>query len=210
MKYLLPPSPRSTRAFTLIELLIVIAIIAVLAGLIFSAMPGIKAKQATSVAKSELTQITTAIEAYKARYGSYPPDSPMNVSPANPLYFELTGALITTNGGARYFQPLDGNRELKAEYVLDDLKIEGLINAAPTAQATDDRPAIESFLKQVKPAQVTTNSTPHNVYVLTCSVDDTAVWRYNSSNPTNNPGSYDLWVDLVFGGKTNRISNWSR
>ncbi|MCX8092101.1 MAG: hypothetical protein N3I86_14405, partial [Verrucomicrobiae bacterium] len=34
-------------------------------------------------------------------------------------------------------------------------------------------------------------------------------WRYNSSHPTNNPGGYDLWVDLVLAGKTNRISNWS-
>ncbi|HEU5124485.1 MAG TPA: type II secretion system protein [Verrucomicrobiae bacterium] len=203
MKYLLPPSPRSTRAFTLIELLIVIAIIAVLAGLIFSAMPGIKAKQATSVAKSELTQITTAIEAYKARYGSYPPDSPTNVFPANPLYFELTGMVISGNS----YKSLDGSYEIPINTVTNGLKVPGLVNASTTAAATDDHPAIETFLKQIKPDQITTNN---GVRVLTCSVDDTAVWRYNSSNPTNNPGSYDLWVDLVFGGKTNRISNWSR
>ena len=35
-------------------------------------------------------------------------------------------------------------------------------------------------------------------------------FRYNSTNPTNNPGSYDLWIDLRISGKTNRISNWSR
>ena len=35
-------------------------------------------------------------------------------------------------------------------------------------------------------------------------------WRYNSSSPTNNPNSYDLWVDVLIGGKTNRFSNWSR
>jgi hypothetical protein len=34
-------------------------------------------------------------------------------------------------------------------------------------------------------------------------------FRYVSSNPTNNPSSFDLWVDVVVGGKTNRISNWS-
>ena len=34
-------------------------------------------------------------------------------------------------------------------------------------------------------------------------------WRYNSSNPTNNPGHFDLWVDIILSGKTNRISNWS-
>jgi hypothetical protein len=35
-------------------------------------------------------------------------------------------------------------------------------------------------------------------------------WRYNSSSPTNNPGSYDLWVQLSIGGKTNLICNWSK
>jgi hypothetical protein len=34
-------------------------------------------------------------------------------------------------------------------------------------------------------------------------------WRYNSSSPTNNPGTYDLWIDYLFGGQTNRICNWS-
>ena len=34
-------------------------------------------------------------------------------------------------------------------------------------------------------------------------------WRYVSNNPTNNPGAFDLWVDIVIDGKTNRISNWS-
>ena len=39
-------------------------------------------------------------------------------------------------------------------------------------------------------------------------------WRYNSSNPTNNPGSYDLWMQLSIGGTTNSqtilICNWSK
>jgi len=34
-------------------------------------------------------------------------------------------------------------------------------------------------------------------------------WRYNSSSPTNNPGTYDLWIDVIIDGKTNRFSNWS-
>jgi hypothetical protein len=39
---------------------------------------------------------------------------------------------------------------------------------------------------------------------------DVNPWRYNSSSPTNNPGSYDLWIQLAFGGKTNLICNWSK
>jgi hypothetical protein len=34
-------------------------------------------------------------------------------------------------------------------------------------------------------------------------------WRYNSSSPTNNPGAYDLWIQLVINGKTNLVCNWS-
>jgi hypothetical protein len=52
---------------------------------------------------------------------------------------------------------------------------------------------------------------------LTCSVtwptgpfQTINPWRYNSSNPTNSPGAYDLWVDVLIAGKTNRISNWRR
>jgi hypothetical protein len=40
--------------------------------------------------------------------------------------------------------------------------------------------------------------------------EDLNPWRYNSSNPTNNPGSYDLWIQLVIGGKSNLICNWSK
>ena len=36
-------------------------------------------------------------------------------------------------------------------------------------------------------------------------------WRYNSSSPTNNPGSYDLWLQLVVQpGQTNLVCNWSK
>ena len=34
-------------------------------------------------------------------------------------------------------------------------------------------------------------------------------WRYNSSNPVHNPKSFDLWIDVLIAGKTNRICNWS-
>jgi hypothetical protein len=34
-------------------------------------------------------------------------------------------------------------------------------------------------------------------------------WSYVSSHPTNNVGTYDLWVDIVIGHHTNRVCNWS-
>ena len=39
---------------------------------------------------------------------------------------------------------------------------------------------------------------------------DVNPWRYNSSNPTNNPGSYDLYVQLEMSRKSDLICNWDR
>jgi len=35
-------------------------------------------------------------------------------------------------------------------------------------------------------------------------------WHYVSSNPTNNPASYDLWAEFVDGKKLKTICNWAR
>ncbi|MEI9963171.1 MAG: hypothetical protein WDM76_19275 [Limisphaerales bacterium] len=73
----------------------------------------------------------------------------------------------------------------------------------------------------MKPAQTAIyNDGGVDVKLLVCTVNDPNYkplgqldvnpWRYNSANPTNNPGSFDLWVDILVRGKTNRISNWSK
>jgi len=33
-------------------------------------------------------------------------------------------------------------------------------------------------------------------------------WRYNVTNPTNNPGEFDLWADIVIGNDFITIGNW--
>jgi prepilin-type N-terminal cleavage/methylation domain-containing protein len=33
-------------------------------------------------------------------------------------------------------------------------------------------------------------------------------WRYNATNPTNNPGEFDLWADIVVGNEFITIGNW--
>src|ERR1039458_3701170 len=97
-------APRPTRAFTLIELLIVISIIALLAALTFPAVRGAKLSVMRARARSEMTQIETAIESYKDRLGYYPPDNPGTWA-MNQLYYELLG---TTNIGTAYVT-LDGS-----------------------------------------------------------------------------------------------------
>ena len=37
---------------------------------------------------------------------------------------------------------------------------------------------------------------------------DVNPWRYVSSNPTNNPGEFDLWAEIVIGDEVIIIGNW--
>ena len=70
------PSPTRSQAerhgFTLIELLVVISIIAVLAGLAFPAVNGAMDSARKVRAKSDVTQIATAVLAYDLEYGTLP------------------------------------------------------------------------------------------------------------------------------------------
>jgi prepilin-type N-terminal cleavage/methylation domain-containing protein len=65
--------------FTLIELLVVISIIAILAGLAFPAVNGAMDSARKARAKSDVTQIATAVVAYETEYGVLPTISGGNV-----------------------------------------------------------------------------------------------------------------------------------
>ncbi len=69
----LQPTGAGRRGFTLIELLMVIAIIGVLAGLLLVAARGATAKANIANQVSDMNQLTTALEAFKSKYGIYPP-----------------------------------------------------------------------------------------------------------------------------------------
>jgi len=60
------------RNFTLVEMLVVIAIIAVLAGLLLTAIGGVKEKAKKSKAMTESMAILTAIKSYETTYGVLP------------------------------------------------------------------------------------------------------------------------------------------
>jgi prepilin-type N-terminal cleavage/methylation domain-containing protein len=63
---------KEPEAFTLIELLVVIAIIAVLLGLAFPVFQGVLDRAKKAQAKSDVTQIVTAVNAFYTEYGKYP------------------------------------------------------------------------------------------------------------------------------------------
>ncbi|MGH7245715.1 MAG: type II secretion system protein [Candidatus Levyibacteriota bacterium] len=61
--------------FTLIELLIVIAIIGILAALLMANFVGVRQRARDAQRKSDLRQIQSALELYRADVGSYPDTS---------------------------------------------------------------------------------------------------------------------------------------
>jgi prepilin-type N-terminal cleavage/methylation domain-containing protein len=65
---------RSEEGFTLIELMIVIVILGVLAGIVIFAVGGITDNGNVAACKSDVKTVSVAIEAYKAKNGSYPPN----------------------------------------------------------------------------------------------------------------------------------------
>ena len=213
---------RAGGGFTLIELLVVIAIIGILAALIFPAAGAIKKRVIISRTQTELDQVVVAIDLYKERIGSYPPDNPVLIGPGrynyatNQLYYELVGTRLNAIGAI--YEALEGNDQLSAANLTASFGagVSGFVNC--TKAGGDEGIAARNFLKALKPAQtgwVTNGGIP--LRLLTCSVtwpngpfQTINPWRYNSSNPTNSPGSYDLWVDVIIAGKTNRIGNWRR
>jgi prepilin-type N-terminal cleavage/methylation domain-containing protein len=211
-------------AFTLIELLVVISVIAVLAALTFPAVQGVKASAIRTRAKGELTQMETAIERFYQKLGYYPPDNAPNWA-RNQLYYEMLG---TTNVGtllAPVYVTLDGSARITAaDLTLSFVNVTGLVNCSRPGRS-DDTPGATAFLNNLKPSQfmaITNSGTPASAFVLGSGIDGAPTmvftdrlgaklnpWRYNSSNPYHNPKSYDLWIDVMVGSKTNRICNWS-
>ena len=222
------------RAFTLIELLVVVSIMALLASLLIVGMNSIGKTKRISTAQSELNEIALAIENYKAKYGVYPPGSGANTDTGgltNQLYYELTGVSQVGTPPNAYFQTV-GTNSITVVNFGNVFGVGGVLNC--TKGSGEDALPSENFLTGLRPNRVATaNFGGANVNMLVTSVGgpDPAYlpvgtpgvnpFRYKAPNPTNNnPGSYDLWIELSMGatnygapynGSNQRlISNWNK
>jgi prepilin-type N-terminal cleavage/methylation domain-containing protein len=200
---------RPARAFTLIELLVVIAIMMILAGLLIPIGGAVKRQRILSKTKAELKLFDAAIEAFKQKYGTYPPDNPNNLN-ENPLYYELVGT--TANGNT--FTTKDGNATIDSATATTQFGLGGFINCTKGA-GSDEGTTAKNFLPGgLKPNQL---AETNGVKVLVASVglapgtppNTPNPWHYVMRSPTNNVKSFDLWVDVLVGSKTNRVANWS-
>jgi len=210
----------SRLAFTLIELLVVIAIMSVLAALIIPITGAVTRHKLRSRTRTELRSIETAIEDYKTKRGYYPPDNPGSQFSLNQLYYELSGTVFS-NG---VYTTLDGSGVLNPiglNPVWYGQGFNGIVNT--TKGAGDEGMAAQKYIRELKPSQIG-DVENGKVKILVGSVGwDSNVplipippvqpklnpFRYISTNPTNNPRSFDLWIDIIVQGKTNRICNWS-
>jgi prepilin-type N-terminal cleavage/methylation domain-containing protein len=206
-------------AFTLIELLVVISIIALLAAFIFPVMAVIEKNKFITRTKAEMGQVAGAIDSYKDAWGFYPPDNPGSnpLGMVNQLFYELVG---TTNIPPTTFQTLDGSSTVTSGTLTTVFGgVSGFVNCSKPG-ADEQAKGGRNFLHEYRPGQITSYN---NVTLLVASVGgpDAAYapllpgstanpWRYISTNPPNNPGSYDLWVQLTISGKTYLICNWTK
>ncbi len=211
----------SLRGFTLIELLVVITIIGLLAGLIVGGAGIAFSKENRARAEAERDALVLAIQSYHNDKGYYPPDNTNN--PAQPpLFYELTGTVQNNIGGVPSFLSIGTQETLAAARVQSIFDIGGFNNSSadPTQPARNFLP---SAAKSGRTAQfyISGNSGPtYTLFGLGVKGPSDALlnditgrrvnpWHYVSTNPTNSP-DYDLWMDVVWGGKTNRVSNWSK
>ena len=70
------------RAFTLIEVLVVIAIISILLALVIAGGAAARRKARGDSARAQFQSIFAALDAYRSRYGVYPPDASASLAAA--------------------------------------------------------------------------------------------------------------------------------
>jgi prepilin-type N-terminal cleavage/methylation domain-containing protein len=223
---------RAQRGFTLVEMLVVIAIIGLLAGMIVPLAGLATKKRNLARARAEVDSLALAIDTYKAKKGFYPPDNPGHPT-TNQLFYELWGMVLQTTpvnaANPVFIDTFSANETIASNLLYQFFGSGGIVNASTdTNEIINFIPRINAAEIQdinplYKPAQPPSPTANTPVWVFATPAAGPAgglpiaptgqrvnVIRYVCTNPTNNSTTYDLWVDLLIAGQTNRICNWDK
>ena len=167
--------------------------------------------------RQERQSLIKAIEAYRGKLGFYPPDHVINRQPlvvdavTNQLLYELLGTCH--DPAADTFTPAHFP-SIHRSLVKSFFGTEGFTN---TALKVDE---VQHFLGA---ADIEATMAVHNkpdVALLgyfpawegiepdIYSQIQLSSWRYNSSTPVHNPGTYDLWIEIRTSQTNILIGNW--
>jgi prepilin-type N-terminal cleavage/methylation domain-containing protein len=201
-------SQRPTTAFTLIELLVVISIIALLAALILWGTSLAGEKKVRSRVTAELQGLQLAIDGFHKQFGFYPASNPdVTLTDMHPLFYELTSTVRDKSGNN--FTDIFGSSLASAE-IKTKFGVDGFINSKD-GNSTDKSQA-QNFMSGLRPDAYGADPANSKFKMLVVPYKGPRgafnPWHYNSTSPTNNPESYDLWAEVVVAGKTNLIANW--
>ena len=179
---------------------------AILAAFIMPITRAVSVSKIRNRARTEMSNLETAIETYRAKLGYYPPANP-NQPASNPLYFELLGTTMTN---AATYTTLDGSASIAANAVNSTFGVGGFLNCTRPGSG-DDTLAATAFLGGLKPAQYSEIAPGARILIGPAAPGTltTNAWCYRSSGPAHNPKTFDLWIDITIAGKINRICNWS-
>jgi prepilin-type N-terminal cleavage/methylation domain-containing protein len=201
--------PGTRRAFTLIELLVVISIMALLAALVIGlAKYAAEHKKITRVT-ADLAKWAGMIDNYHDKLGFYPPCNPASpYGPAvTPLFYELAGCDLS---GTTY-------TTLTTRDTIDKPTVQAAFLLGGLANAATEQGEATSFGRKIQAADLIAVTLPGLSVPIKLPwvpvtgpppYGSTNTWHYNSVQPQHNPNSYDLWAELLIGGKTNIIGNW--
>ena len=160
--------------------------------------------------------ISQALEAYKAQFGMYPPDhlisrQPFIVDPVtNTLLYELSGVVLN---------PANNNIQVARLEPADLAYVTNFFHCPPFRNFSDKKDGVKRFLPEENAASRQFHDDP-DVFALGFYISseaipseliwevDASTWRYVSSSPTNNPGKFDLWIEIKTKDRTVTIGNW--